>query len=280
MKTFFWAALIHVLYLTVGFLFLLPLWWALASSLRPLNDIFKYVSPFSFAALVPDKLTFEAYRSIFLEKGFGTAVFNSLFVAMATVLAGLGVNSLAGFAFAVLRFPGRNALFGITVLTFLVPFEAISIPLYTVVRSLGWLDTYLALIVPGVANGIVIFLFRQFFSQVPRELVDAARIDGASWLTIFVRIYLPLSKPVIISAALLIFLFQWEAFLWPLIVTTGKLDTLTINVALNTFRNANATQWGPIMAGSTLAVLPIIVVYLAAQRYFVEGIQLTGLGGR
>src|SRR5271165_1517658 len=181
MKTFFWAALIHLLYLTVGFLFLLPLWWALASSLRPLNDIFKYVSPFSLAALVPDKLTFEAYRSIFLEKGFGTAVFNSLFVALATVLAGLGVNSLAGFAFAVLRFPGRNALFGITVLTFLVPFEAISIPLYAVVRSLGWLDTYMALIVPGVANGIVIFLFRQFFSQIPRELVDAARIDGA-WL--------------------------------------------------------------------------------------------------
>jgi multiple sugar transport system permease protein len=275
MKTLFLAALIHVLYLTVGFLFLLPLWWALASSVRPLNDIFKYVSPFSLAALVPDKLTFEAYRNIFLEKGFGTAVFNSLFVALATVLAGLGVNSLAGFAFAVLRFPGRNALFGITVLTFLVPFEAISIPLYTVVRSLGWLDTYLALIVPGVANGIVIFLFRQFFSQVPRELVDAARIDGASWLTIFVRIYLPLSKPVIISAALLIFLFQWEAFLWPLISTRSE-GLKVIQVALAGFELRYQTLWNELFAAATLAALIPLLILLPLQRFYVQGVTAGG----
>ena len=275
MKTFFSAALLHVLYLTVGFLFLLPLWWALASSVRPLNDIFKYVSPFSLAALIPDKITFEAYRSIFFDRGFGTAVFNSLFVALATVLAGLGVNSLAGFAFAVLRFPGRNALFGITVLTFLVPFEAISIPLYTVVRSLGWLDTYMALIVPGVANGIVIFLFRQFFSQVPRELVDAARIDGASWLTIFVRIYLPLSKPVIISAALLIFLFQWEAFLWPLISTRSE-GLKVIQVALAGFEERYRTLWNELFAAATLAALIPLLILLPLQRFYVQGVTAGG----
>jgi multiple sugar transport system permease protein len=275
MKTFLLAALIHVLYLTVGFLFLLPLWWALASSVRPLNDIFKYVSPFSLAALIPDKITFEAYRSIFFDRGFGIAVFNSLFVALATVLAGLGVNSLAGFAFAVLRFPGRNALFGITVLTFLVPFEAISIPLYTVVRSLGWLDTYMALIVPGVANGIVIFLFRQFFSQVPRELVDAARIDGASWLTIFVRIYLPLSKPVIISAALLIFLFQWEAFLWPLISTRSE-GLKVIQVALAGFEERYRTLWNELFAAATLAALIPLLILLPLQRFYVQGVTAGG----
>jgi multiple sugar transport system permease protein len=275
MKIFCRAALIHLLYLTVGFLFLLPLWWALASSVRPLNDIFKYVSPFSLAALVPHKLTFDAYRNIFLEKGFGTAVFNSLVVSLATVLAGLGVNSLAGFAFAVLRFPGRNALFGITVLTFLVPFEAISIPLYTVVRSLGWLDTYLALIVPGVANGIVIFLFRQFFSQVPRELVDAARIDGASWLTIFVRIYLPLSKPVIISAALLIFLFQWEAFLWPLISTRSE-GLKVIQVALAGFEQRYQTLWNELFAAATLAALIPLLILLPLQRFYVQGVTAGG----
>ena len=275
MKTFFWAALIHLLYLTVGFLFLLPLWWALASSVRPLNDIFKYVSPFSLAALIPDKITFEAYRSIFFDRGFGIAVFNSLFVALATVLAGLGVNSLAGFAFAVLRFPGRNALFGITVLTFLVPFEAISIPLYTVVRSLGWLDTYMALIVPGVANGIVIFLFRQFFSQVPRELVDAARIDGASWLTIFVRIYLPLSKPVIVSAALLIFLFQWEAFLWPLISTRSE-GLKVIQVALAGFEERYRTLWNELFAAATVAALIPLLILLPLQRFYVQGVTAGG----
>jgi multiple sugar transport system permease protein/putative chitobiose transport system permease protein len=275
MKTFFSAALIHVLYLTVGFLFLLPLWWALASSVRPLNDIFKYVSPFSLAALIPDKITFEAYRSIFFDRGFGIAVFNSLFVALATVLAGLGVNSLAGFAFAVLRFPGRNALFGMTVLTFLVPFEAISVPLYTVVRSLGWLDTYLALIVPGVANGIVIFLFRQFFSQVPRELVDAARIDGASWLTIFVRIYLPLSKPVIVSAALLIFLFQWEAFLWPLISTRSE-GLKVIQVALAGFEERYRTLWNELFAAATVAALIPLLILLPLQRFYVQGVTAGG----
>jgi ABC-type glycerol-3-phosphate transport system permease component len=275
MKIFCHAALIHLLYLTIGFLFLLPLWWALASSVRPLNDIFKYVSPFSLAALIPNKLTFDAYRNIFLEKGFGTAIFNSLLVSLATVLAGLGVNSLAGFAFAVLRFPGRNALFGITVLTFLVPFEAISIPLYTVVRSLGWLDTYLALIVPGVANGIVIFLFRQFFSQVPRELVDAARIDGASWLTIFVRIYLPLSKPVIISAALLIFLFQWEAFLWPLISTRSE-GLKVIQVALAGFEQRYQTLWNELFAAATLAALIPLLILLPLQRFYVQGVTAGG----
>ena len=204
---------VHAGYLLVCILFVLPLWWALTSSLRPLEDIFKYVSPFSWKALVPDRLTFEAYATIFSQKNFGTAVFNSTFVAGATVLLGLVVNGFAGYAFAVLRFPGRDALFFLIVLSFLVPFEAIAIPLYTVVRSIGWLDTYQGLIGPGVANGIVIFLFRQFFAQIPRELAEAARLEGASWFAILFRIYLPLSKPVVISAALLIFLFQWESFL-------------------------------------------------------------------
>ncbi len=135
---------------------------------------------------------------------------------------GRSLAIVAGYTFAALRFPGRNVLFFLIVLTFLVPFEAIAIPLYTVVRSIGWLDTYQGLIGPGVANGMVIFLFRQFFAQIPRELAESARLEGASWLTILFRIYLPLSKPVVISAALLIFLFQWESFLWPLIATRSE----------------------------------------------------------
>jgi len=123
-------------------------------------------------------------------------------------------------------------------------------------------------------------LLRQFFRGLPRELEDAARIDGASPFGIFRMIVLPLSRPALATLAAIQFTTWWTAFLWPLIVTTGKLDTLTINVALNTFRNVNATQWGPIMAGSTLAIVPIVIVYLLAQRYFIEGIQLTGLGGR
>jgi multiple sugar transport system permease protein/putative chitobiose transport system permease protein len=263
--------LVHAGYLLVCILFILPLWWALASSLRPLEDIFKYVSPFSWKAFVPDKPTFTAYVTIFAGKGFGTAVLNSIFVAGTTVLLGLIVNGFAGYVFAVLRFPGRNILFFVIVLTFLVPFEAIAIPLYTVVRSIGWLDTYQGLIGPGVANGIVIFLFRQFFAQIPRELAESARLEGASWLRILFRIYLPLSKPVVISAALLIFLFQWEAFLWPLIATRSE-NLKVIQVALAGFEERYVTLWNELFAAAIIAALIPLIILLPLQRFYVQGV--------
>jgi multiple sugar transport system permease protein len=263
--------LVHAGYLLVCILFILPLWWALASSLRPLDDIFKYVSPFSWKAFVPDKPTFAAYITIFSQKSFGTAVFNSAFVSGATVLLGLLINGFAGYAFAVLRFPGRNVLFFLIVLTFLVPFEAIAIPLYTVVRSIGWLDTYQGLIGPGVANGIVIFLFRQFFAQIPRELAESARLEGASWLGILFRIYLPLSKPVVISAALLIFLFQWESFLWPLIATRSE-NLKVIQVALAGFEERYVTLWNELFAAAIIAATIPLIILLPLQRFYVQGV--------
>jgi multiple sugar transport system permease protein len=263
--------LVHACYLFVCFVFILPLWWALASSLRPLDDIFRYVSPFSWKAFVPDKITFAAYATIFAQKGYGMAVLNSVFVAGATVLLGLVINGFAGYALAVLRFPGRNVLFFLIVLTFLVPFEAIAIPLYTVVRSIGWLDTYQGLIGPGIANGIVIFLFRQFFAQIPRELAESARLEGASWLTILFRIYLPLSKPVVISAALLIFLFQWESFLWPLIATRSE-SLKVIQVALAGFEERYVTLWNELFAAAIVAALIPLIILLPLQRFYVQGV--------
>jgi len=262
---------VHAGYLFVCIVFILPLWWALASSLRPLDDIFKYVSPFSWKAFVPDKITFAAYATIFGQKGYGMAVLNSVFVSGTTVLLGLMINGFAGYAFAVLRFPGRNVLFFFIVLTFLVPFEAIAIPLYTVVRSIGWLDTYQGLIGPGVANGIVIFLFRQFFAQIPRELAESARIEGASWITILFRIYLPLSKPVVISAALLIFLFQWESFLWPLIATRSE-NLKVIQVALAGFEERYVTLWNELFAAAIVAALIPLIILLPLQRFYVQGV--------
>jgi multiple sugar transport system permease protein len=263
--------LVHAAYLFVCIVFILPLWWALSSSLRPLDDIFKYISPFSWKAFVPDKLTFAAYATIFAQKGYGMAVFNSVLVAGVTVLLGLVINGFAGYAFAVLRFPGRNVLFFLIVLTFLIPFEAIAIPLYTVVRSIGWLDTYQGLIGPGIANGIVIFLFRQFFSQIPRELAESARIEGASWITILFRIYLPLSKPVVISAALLIFLFQWESFLWPLIATRSE-NLRVIQVALAGFEERYVTLWNELFAAAIVAALIPLIILLPLQRFYVQGV--------
>ena len=268
----------HLLFCLVGVLFVLPLWWSLASSLRPLDEIFKFTSPFSINALIPQHLDLSAYVNIFADKGFGRAIFNSLLVAVTTVLGGLIVNGLAGFAFAVIQFPGRQILFFITVLTFLVPFETISVPLYGVIKSFGWIDTYYALVMPGLANGVVIFLFRQFFGQIPRELAEAARLDGAGWLTILWKIYLPLSKPVVISGGLLLFLFQWEAFLWPLISTRSE-QLRVIQVALAGFEQRYATLWNELFAASNVATLIPLLVLLPLQRFYIQGVTASGFKG-
>ena len=268
----------HLLFCLVGVLFVLPLWWSLASSLRPLDEIFKFTSPFSINALIPQHLDWSAYVNIFADKGFGWAIFNSLLVAATTVLGGLIVNGLAGFAFAVIQFPGRQILFFVTVLTFLVPFETISVPLYGVIKSFGWIDTYYALVMPGLANGVVIFLFRQFFGQIPHELAEAARLDGAGWLTILWKIYLPLSKPVVIRGGLLLFLFQWEAFLWPLISTRSE-ELRVIQVALAGFEQRYATLWNELFAASNVATLIPLLILLPLQRFYIQGVTASGFKG-
>ena len=158
---------------------ILPFAWAIASSLRPLSVVFRYTTPFSLRALVPIPFTLEAYANIF-QKGFGRALLNTVFVCAATILGGLLLNSLAGFVFSKLRFPGKSIVFTIVLVTFMIPFEVIAIPLYMVARNLGILNTYAALILPGIANGLAIFLFKQFFDEIPSDLIDAARVDGAS----------------------------------------------------------------------------------------------------
>jgi ABC-type glycerol-3-phosphate transport system permease component len=267
----------HAGYLLVGSIFLLPLWWAFSSSLKPLAEVFHDTSPFHARALLPLPFDLQAYQEIF-RKGFGRALWNSFLVAFLSVTFGLAVNSCAGFAFAVLSFPGKKLLFALTVLTFLVPPEAIAVPLYTVMRNLGWLDTYAALVVPGLANGITIFLFRQFFAQIPRELAEAARVDGAGWLTILFRIYLPLCKPVIVSASLLIFLFQWEAFLWPLIATRSE-SMRVVQVALSGFEQQHQTLWNELFAASIVSSAIPLLILLPLQRYYIQGVVGSSVKG-
>jgi multiple sugar transport system permease protein/putative chitobiose transport system permease protein len=268
--------LLHLLYVFVGLLVMGPLLWALASSLRPRDEIFRYLMPFSVKALYPTTLTLEAYRAIFFDRDFGRAVLNTGFVAIATVVGGVLVAALAGFAFARLEFPGKRALFVLTVVTFLVPFEAIAIPLYELIQGLGWVDSYAALIVPGVANGIAIFLFRQAFAEIPNDLVDAARLDGASWLGILFHIFLPLTKPVIVGASLLLFLFQWESFLWPLIAVRDQRYKV-VQVALSDFQLQYQTLWEQLFAASIVAAVIPLLLLLPFQRYFVRSVIGSGL---
>ena len=262
-----------------------PFLWMLSAAFKTERGIFAYPPQW-----VPTPVTIDNFATLTRNLPFAPRIVdgalkpgivaNTFVMALAITAGQVATSALAAFAFARLRFPGRDVVFAIFLAGLIVPLEVRMVPIYLTVRQLGWLDTYQGLIVPQLVTAYGTFLLRQFFRTLPTELEDAARVDGASIFTIFSRITLPLSRPALATLAAIQFTTWWTAFLWPLIVTTGKLDTLTINVALNTFRTANATQWGPIMAGSTLAVLPIIVVYLLAQRYFVEGIQLSGLTGR
>lgn len=254
-----------------------PLLWVIASSFRPLHEIFRFVSPFSLRAFVPEEFTLEAYRAIF-AKGYGRALLNTLMVSGVTILFGIYLNSMAGFVFAKLRFPFKNVVFVFVLLTSMVPFEAIAVPLYTVARNLRLLDTYAVLIIPGVANGLVVFLFRQFFDEIPSELIEAARIDGASWWRIYHGIFMPLSVPAIISASLILFLFQWNAFLWPLVAAPSEQYRL-IQIAIANMNLEYQTLWNEQFAASFIgAVIPVALI-LMFQRHYIRGIAGTGLKG-
>ena len=231
----------------------LPVYWILMSSLRPADQIFRHAGTFSLETLVPLQLTFENFRFIF-SGTFPRALFNSLFIGVATVTLGVFVNSLAGFAFAVFDFPFKRTLFTVVLLSFMMPFEAIVIPLYTLMRGLGWTDTYAALILPEVAGGLVIFLFRQFFAGIPKEIYEAARLDGATWWQVYRRMTMPLSGPTIATASLILFIHQWDAFFWPLVAASSE-DLAVVQVAIARNMTLEQANWGALFASASAAVL-------------------------
>ena len=264
--------LFHAVLLTIVFL---PLVFALVSSFRPLEDLYKYVRPLTLETFIPKNFTLDAYKDIFVKYRFGTSVMNSIFVAGVTVMAGVVINALAGFAFANFRFPCKRLLFGIVLLTFMVPFELLSINLYSMMIDFGWVDTFLALIVPSVPNGMVIFLFRQYYLGFPDYLLETSKIDGLNWWGIFWRVVMPNSKAVCISSGLVLFLNQWESFLWPVLVTRSE-NMQTIQIALNSFRTQYTKEWNNIFAASIIAFLIPILIILPLQKFYVEGITSTG----
>jgi multiple sugar transport system permease protein len=267
----------YVLALVGLFFIFLPLMWAIASSFRPLNEIFRYVSPFSIWALIPYNPTLEAYEAIF-AKGYGRSLFNTLYVSAVTIVLGIYLNSMAGFVFAKFQFPLKNLVFVFVLLASMIPFEAIAIPLYSLAQALRLLDTYTILIAPAIANGLVVFLFKQFFEEIPNELIDAALVDGASWWKIYSGIFLPLSIPAIISASLILFIFQWNSFLWPLVAAPSERYQL-VQVAIANLQLEYQTLWNEQFAASFIAALIPVAIILAFQRHYIRGIAGTGLKG-
>ncbi|WP_129710935.1 carbohydrate ABC transporter permease [Haloactinopolyspora alba] len=259
----------------VSLLFLIPLLWVVASSFRPGNSAFGYTSPFTFEAFVPLGGDVSNYVALF-DGYFVRAVGNSLLVAAATVVFGLVLSVFAAFALSALQFPGREAFFVVVVLSFLIPFDAIAIPMSAQFRDWGLANTYVGLILPGLANGFAIFVLRQFFLGIPRELLEAARVDGLAWWRILWQVYLPLCRPALVGAGLMLFLSQWQSYVWPLLIGSDTEHHLA-PIALANLRGQLEVNFGQIFAGSVVLTLIPGLLLLTFQRHFTDSVAATGI---
>ncbi|WP_083940729.1 carbohydrate ABC transporter permease [Schaalia vaccimaxillae] len=269
--------LVTVLVWMSGLLFALPLIWMFVSSLRTGTEIFSSLYPLSTDLLIPTRITFENYTAL-LDSPFALSVFNSIVVTATTILLGLMISAAAAFALSAISFKGNKAIFGIVVLSFLIPFDAIAVPLANQFRDWGMANTYTALIVPGLANGFAIFVLRQFFLGIPKELGEAARIDGLGTIGVFWHIYLPLSRSALIGAGFTLFLFQWGAYLWPLLIATDPSMVLG-PVALANLNGQFEVNFGKIFAASVLLTTVPMILLLFFQKYFTASLATSGSKG-
>jgi multiple sugar transport system permease protein len=251
-----------------------PFVWMIRSSLMLETEAMRFPPLW-----LPSRLTVEHYFDALTIQPFGRYILNSLFIAALVVFGQLFTASMGAYAFARLRFPGRDKLFLLYLATIMVPGQVTLIPIYVMISKIGWVDNYLALIVPGLFSVYLTFLLRQFFLLIPSELEDAARIDGAGYFRTYRTIFLPLSQPALATCGLLAFMGSWTSFLWPLIVIrTKELRTVPIGLAALQ-QQMGYTDFPQLMAGSVMAILPIFILFLFLQRYFIEGIAMTGLKG-
>ncbi|MFA7107523.1 MAG: carbohydrate ABC transporter permease [Sphaerochaetaceae bacterium] len=256
---------------------LFPIIWSLGNSFRTDDSkIFRYVSPLSIYTFIPKNFSLNSYKSLFTRWQFLRPLINSLIVSLSTIILGFVVNGLAGFAFAKYNFKGKNILFSFFLFSFMIPFEMIAIPLYKTVGHMGLLNTRMALILPMISNGMIVFLYSQFFRDIPSALIDSAVIDGAGTLKIFFELITPLSKPVIISASLMTFIQQWDAFLWPLVAASEK-KYKVVQVAISEFTGEEKVEWGIILAATIIAIAIPICFLVPLQKYYIQGISSTGL---
>lgn len=266
-------------------LFIAPWAWMVSASFQPIGDIFDWPPNW-----IPENFTLDNYIGFLQTQGLGRLFFNSAFIATAITCLQLFFNSLAAYTFAKRRFPGRDAIFLMLLGTLMIPGQVTLIPAYLILQHMplfggndilgngghGWLDSYYGLIIPGAASIYGIFLLRQYMKSIPDELLDAARIDGASEFRIYAQVVLPLSGPALAAMGIFTFTYVWNDFFWPLIIISSpELRTLPLGLAL--FVVKNRTVWDLVMAGSVVATLPVLIIFLLFQRYFIRGIALTGM---
>jgi multiple sugar transport system permease protein len=260
------------IFLVLGALAILfPFVWMLMTSLKPEPEVITYPPH-----LFPRHLTVQAYKDVWSQIEFGRLFLNSVIFAGGVTLVSLTLDSLTAYALARLQFPGRELIFWLIIATLMVPFQVLLVPVFLQVFDLHLLNTYAGLILPRATNGFGIFLLRQFFMSIPRDFDEAARLDGAGEFYIFRKITLPLSLPALATLGIFHFTFNWNDFLWPLIITTND-DMRTLPAGLAVFSGQHETQYSLMMAGAVLTLLPLLIAFLFLQRYFIRGIALTGL---
>ena len=262
----FFSSLALYSVLTVGaFVSLFPFYWMIISSFKPKGDMFKFPPD-----LFPQVLTIQNYIELFKESIFLRNLGNSLFVALCFTLLSVFLCSLCGYAFAKMRFPGRGFLFGVVIATMSLPIEVALLPLFNLMSKFHWVNTYWAVIIPFSAHAWAVFLMRQAMLDIPEDLLDAARIDGASEFQIYYRVVVPVVKPALGALATLQFLASWNDYIWPLIALTEN-KMMTVPVALALFKSGYFANYGSITAGAFIASLPILIVFFALQGFFVRG---------
>jgi multiple sugar transport system permease protein len=271
-----WGTLaVSTLVLAGALVMVAPFLWMLSTSLKPGTAVLSLPPRF-----IPEEPTLSAYVEVARSFPLVRVFFNTLFVASAMTLGQLLVSAMAGYAFARFRFRGRDALFFLYLATLMVPFAVTVTPLFIIVRSLGWTNSYAGLIVPGIFSAFGTFLMRQFFLSIPVELEEAATLDGASTLATFFRVILPTSGPALATLGIFSFMGAWNSFLWPLLIVSDA-RYMTLPLALSTLQGMypGQTQWNLVMAGAVVTIAPMVIVFLLAQRRVVEGVTASGLKG-
>ena len=275
----------YVLMILLAVFFLFPVVFMIMSSIK--EDEFQVITDMStLKAFVPiGELGLQNYQDVFASLNFGQQFFNSVLIMVLIVLLGLLVNSMIAYALARLQFSGKNLLLSVIIALIIIPFEAVAVPLLIIVNKLPWfggattwLDTYHVQIFPFIADAFSIFLFYQFFINIPKDLEEAAMIDGASLFGIYWKIVIPLSRPIIATVAILQSLNSWNRFMWPLMVTRGE-EVRPLTVGIQAFFGQSPRLWGDLMAFASMITIPVLIVFLLFQKWFVQSVASTGIKG-
>ncbi len=265
------AILLHAVLLVGAVVTLAPLVWMVSASVMPSGEANTFPPRF-----LPTRPTLLHYRELFTRLDLGRAFASSLLVASAVTVVSLLLNAMAGYAFAKLRFPGRDRIFGLLLAAMVIPTPVAMLPLFLLLRSLGLVNSYAGVVLPAAATILGVFLIRQFARGIPDDFISAARLEGAGELTIFRRIVLPLLRPVLTTLGIVTFLATWNDFIWPLVVLTDE-RRYTLPVALASLVGEHAQDTELMMAGSVLTVLPVLLLFLGLQRQYIQGITLGGV---